>query len=112
MLNTIRQAQATSGVQKVHAVIGGFHIVPPLTEEYMREVVGELKKIDPDYVMPAHCSGEQFYDIARSALPNKVIHTESVQGSSSQPDHHECLFLAHCCPVPKRRHVRSWRKET
>lgn len=75
VLNTIRQAQATSGVQKVHAVIGGFHIVPPLTEEYMREVVGELKKIDPDYVMPAHCSGEQFYDIARSALPNKVIHT-------------------------------------
>jgi 7,8-dihydropterin-6-yl-methyl-4-(beta-D-ribofuranosyl)aminobenzene 5'-phosphate synthase len=74
VINTIRQAQAASGVQKVHAVIGGFHIVPPLTESYMREVSAELKQMNPDYIMPAHCSGEQFYDIARSVLPNKVIH--------------------------------------
>ena len=27
VINTIRQAQAASGIQKVHAIIGGFHIV-------------------------------------------------------------------------------------
>jgi 7,8-dihydropterin-6-yl-methyl-4-(beta-D-ribofuranosyl)aminobenzene 5'-phosphate synthase len=32
IINTIRQAQAASGVQKVHAVIGGFHLVPPLND--------------------------------------------------------------------------------
>jgi 7,8-dihydropterin-6-yl-methyl-4-(beta-D-ribofuranosyl)aminobenzene 5'-phosphate synthase len=75
VLNTIRQAQVASGIKKVHAVIGGFHLVPPLDENYMREVVAELKEIDPDYIMPAHCSGELFYDIARSQLPNKVVHS-------------------------------------
>ena len=86
VLNTIRQAQVASGVQKVHAVIGGFHIVPPLTEDYIREVVAELKQIDPDYIMPAHCSGEQFYDITRSALPNKVIHSAATaQGRRATP---------------------------
>jgi 7,8-dihydropterin-6-yl-methyl-4-(beta-D-ribofuranosyl)aminobenzene 5'-phosphate synthase len=74
VLNTIRQAQLVSGVQKVHAVIGGFHIVPPLTETYMRDVVDGLKAIDPDYIMPAHCTGERFYDIARAALPDRVVH--------------------------------------
>ena len=36
VINTVRQAQAASGVQKVHAVIGGFHIVPPLGETISR----------------------------------------------------------------------------
>ncbi|WP_336490651.1 MBL fold metallo-hydrolase [Methylobacterium nigriterrae] len=75
VLNTIKQAQAASGVQKIHAVIGGFHIVPPLTEVYIREVVNAFKQLDIDYIMPAHCSGEQFYDIAKTVLPNKVIHS-------------------------------------
>jgi 7,8-dihydropterin-6-yl-methyl-4-(beta-D-ribofuranosyl)aminobenzene 5'-phosphate synthase len=75
IINTIKQAQAASGVQKVHAVIGGFHLVPPLTDDYMRDIVVALKEIDPDFLIPAHCSGETFYDMARSAMPNKVIHS-------------------------------------
>jgi 7,8-dihydropterin-6-yl-methyl-4-(beta-D-ribofuranosyl)aminobenzene 5'-phosphate synthase len=75
VLNTIRQAQAAAGIQKIHAVIGGFHIVPPLTDNYMRDVVAELKAINPDYIMPAHCSGDQFYEIAKAAMPEKVIHS-------------------------------------
>jgi hypothetical protein len=35
VINTIRQAQAASCVSKVHAVIGGFHIVPPLGDDYI-----------------------------------------------------------------------------
>ena len=42
----------------------------------MRDVVSELKTIDPNYLIPAHCSGEQFYDIARSVLGDKVIHSK------------------------------------
>jgi 7,8-dihydropterin-6-yl-methyl-4-(beta-D-ribofuranosyl)aminobenzene 5'-phosphate synthase len=75
VINTIRQAQATSGVAKVHAVIGGFHLVPPLTDDYMRGVVATLKEIGPDYVIPGHCSGDNFYDIARQELGDRVIHS-------------------------------------
>jgi 7,8-dihydropterin-6-yl-methyl-4-(beta-D-ribofuranosyl)aminobenzene 5'-phosphate synthase len=75
VINTIRQAQAVSGVQNVHAVIGGFHIVPPLDDAYIRQVIATLKEINPDYLIPGHCSGDRFYDLARSELGDKVIHS-------------------------------------
>jgi 7,8-dihydropterin-6-yl-methyl-4-(beta-D-ribofuranosyl)aminobenzene 5'-phosphate synthase len=73
IINTVRQAQAASGVQKVHAVIGGFHLVPPLNDDYFRQVIAALKEINPDYLMPAHCVGEPFYDMVRREMPGKVF---------------------------------------
>jgi 7,8-dihydropterin-6-yl-methyl-4-(beta-D-ribofuranosyl)aminobenzene 5'-phosphate synthase len=75
IINAIRQAQAVSGIQKVHAVIGGFHIVPPLDDTYIRQVIATLQEINPDYLIPGHCSGDRFYDLARDAMPDKVIHS-------------------------------------
>ena len=75
IINTIRQAQAASGLQKVHAVIGGFHIVPPLDDNYTRQVIANLKEINPDYLIPGHCSGDRFFDLARNELGDKVIHS-------------------------------------
>jgi 7,8-dihydropterin-6-yl-methyl-4-(beta-D-ribofuranosyl)aminobenzene 5'-phosphate synthase len=73
IINTIKQAQTASGVEKVHAVIGGFHLVPPLTEDYFRQVIAAFKDINPDYLMPAHCVGEPFYDMVRREMPGKVF---------------------------------------
>ena len=73
VVNTVKQAQAVSGVQKVHAVVGGMHLVPPLTDDYIREAVANLKAINPDYIIPAHCTGETFYEIAKAEMPGKVI---------------------------------------
>jgi 7,8-dihydropterin-6-yl-methyl-4-(beta-D-ribofuranosyl)aminobenzene 5'-phosphate synthase len=75
VINTIRQAQAASGISKVHAVIGGFHIVPPLDDEYIRQIIATLQDIDPAYLVLGHCCGERFYDLARAAFPDKVIHS-------------------------------------
>ena len=73
VINTIRQAQVASGVEKVHAVIGGFHLVPPLDDDYFRRTITALKEINPDYLMPAHCTGEPFYDMVRQEMPGKVF---------------------------------------
>ncbi len=74
VVNSVRQAQEATGVQKLHAVIGGFHLVaPPLNEDYVRRTVLELKSMAPDYLVPAHCAGDLFYDIARLEMPGKVI---------------------------------------
>jgi len=72
VINTIRQAQLASGINKVHAVIGGFHLAP-YNEDYVRETVATLNAIDVDYVVPLHCSGEPFYEIAKSEMPNKLL---------------------------------------
>ncbi len=72
VINAIRQAQATSGVNKVHAVIGGFHLAP-YKEDYVRDTITALKDIDIDYVIPLHCTGESFNEIAKAEMPNKLL---------------------------------------
>ena len=75
VINTVKQAQQVSGIGKVHAVIGGFHIVPPLGDDYIRETIEAFRAINPDVIVPAHCTGDRFYDLARDALGDKVAHS-------------------------------------
>jgi 7,8-dihydropterin-6-yl-methyl-4-(beta-D-ribofuranosyl)aminobenzene 5'-phosphate synthase len=75
VINAVKQAQEASGVKKVHAVIGGFHIVPPLGDDYIRETIEAFREIDPDVLVPAHCTGDRFYDLARDAMGDKVVHS-------------------------------------
>lgn len=75
VINTVKQAQQVSGIGKVHAVIGGFHIVPPLGDDYIRETIEAFRAINPDVIVPAHCTGDRFYDLARDALGDKVVHS-------------------------------------
>jgi 7,8-dihydropterin-6-yl-methyl-4-(beta-D-ribofuranosyl)aminobenzene 5'-phosphate synthase len=72
VVNAIRQAQAASGVAKVHALIGGFHLAP-YQDDYVRRTVAALKAINIAYVIPLHCTGEPFYDIGRVEMPGKVL---------------------------------------
>lgn len=73
ILNSVRRAQAISGIEKVHAVVGGFHLVRPRTEDEARRTVAELAKIDPAYIIPMHCSGEAFIAEALRVIPGKVV---------------------------------------
>ena len=73
VLNSVRQAQAVSGISKVHAVVGGFHLVRPRTEDEARRTVAEFAQIDPTYIVPMHCTGEVFIAEALRRMPEKVI---------------------------------------
>jgi 7,8-dihydropterin-6-yl-methyl-4-(beta-D-ribofuranosyl)aminobenzene 5'-phosphate synthase len=73
VLNSVKRAQAISGVQKVHAVVGGFHLVKPRTEEEARRTVAEFVKIDPTYIVPMHCTGEVFIAEALRVIPDKIV---------------------------------------
>jgi 7,8-dihydropterin-6-yl-methyl-4-(beta-D-ribofuranosyl)aminobenzene 5'-phosphate synthase len=75
VINAVRQAQKASGIDKVHAVIGGFHIVPPLGDDYINKTVEEFRFIDPNYIIVGHCTGDRFYDLARAVLGDKVVHS-------------------------------------
>ena len=72
VVNAVRQAQAASGIEKVHALIGGFHLAP-YQDDYVQQTVAALKEINIDYVIPLHCTGEPFYDKARAEMPGKVL---------------------------------------
>jgi 7,8-dihydropterin-6-yl-methyl-4-(beta-D-ribofuranosyl)aminobenzene 5'-phosphate synthase len=72
VVNAIKQAQAASEVAKVHAVIGGFHLAP-YKEDYVRQTIAALKEMGVDYVIPLHCSGEMFYELARVEMPTRLL---------------------------------------
>jgi len=73
ILNTIRQAQSASGITRLHAVVGGFHLVAPQTVDQARDTAHQMAELAPDYVVPGHCSGEPFIAAAEAAMPGKVV---------------------------------------
>jgi 7,8-dihydropterin-6-yl-methyl-4-(beta-D-ribofuranosyl)aminobenzene 5'-phosphate synthase len=72
VINTIKQAQAASGIEKIHALVGGFHLAP-YQDAYVQQTVAALKEINIDYIIPLHCTGEPFYAEASAAMPGKVL---------------------------------------
>jgi 7,8-dihydropterin-6-yl-methyl-4-(beta-D-ribofuranosyl)aminobenzene 5'-phosphate synthase len=76
IVNSVRQAQEVSGIRKVHAVVGGFHL-GPAPADYLKQVVTEIKKLEPDVLVPMHCSGLNFTMEAQAQMPGSVISTST-----------------------------------
>lgn len=72
IINTLRRAQEVSGVERIYALVGGFHLAPA-PDDYLRQVMVELMKFDLEHVMPMHCSGQNFVDLAAKEMPEKLV---------------------------------------
>jgi 7,8-dihydropterin-6-yl-methyl-4-(beta-D-ribofuranosyl)aminobenzene 5'-phosphate synthase len=72
IINTLRRAQEVSGIEKIYAVVGGFHLAPA-PDDYLRQVMAELAKFDMQHVIPMHCSGQNFVDLAKQEMPEKLV---------------------------------------
>jgi 7,8-dihydropterin-6-yl-methyl-4-(beta-D-ribofuranosyl)aminobenzene 5'-phosphate synthase len=72
IVNTLKRAQEVSGVEKIYALVGGFHLAPA-PDDYLRQVMAELQKFDLEHVMPMHCSGQNFVDLAAKEMPEKLV---------------------------------------
>jgi 7,8-dihydropterin-6-yl-methyl-4-(beta-D-ribofuranosyl)aminobenzene 5'-phosphate synthase len=57
IINTILYAGKMTGVEKVHTVLGGFHLSGPIFEPIIEETIKELKKMAPEVLVPMHCTG-------------------------------------------------------
>jgi 7,8-dihydropterin-6-yl-methyl-4-(beta-D-ribofuranosyl)aminobenzene 5'-phosphate synthase len=74
IVNSVRQAMEVSGVAKVHAIMGGFHL-GPAPADYLTQVVSEIGQLKPDVLIPMHCSGLNFTQEAQRQMPGKVLTT-------------------------------------
>jgi 7,8-dihydropterin-6-yl-methyl-4-(beta-D-ribofuranosyl)aminobenzene 5'-phosphate synthase len=72
IINILRRAQEVTGVEKIYALVGGFHLAPA-PADYLAMVMAELKKFDLAHVMPMHCSGQNFIDLAKQEIPEKLV---------------------------------------
>jgi 7,8-dihydropterin-6-yl-methyl-4-(beta-D-ribofuranosyl)aminobenzene 5'-phosphate synthase len=72
-INTIRHAQELTGVQTVHAVIGGFHLGGLYFEQFIAPTVAALKDIGPAMIVPAHCTGWKAAHAIARELPDAFV---------------------------------------
>jgi len=80
IINIVRNAQALTGIAKVYAIIGGFHLTGGLFEAFIPATIAALQQINPRYVMPGHCTGwSATHQVARAMpeafIPNSVCTT-------------------------------------
>jgi 7,8-dihydropterin-6-yl-methyl-4-(beta-D-ribofuranosyl)aminobenzene 5'-phosphate synthase len=68
VINICRYAQRLTGVSKLHAVIGGFHLTGPLPSPVIDGTVTALEQLAPDVIVPAHCTGWH----ARRAIADRL----------------------------------------
>jgi len=73
LINTIRYAQEITGVRKIHAVMGGFHLSGKIFEPIIPQTIEELKRIQPTMIIPSHCSGWKAVHAIREALPEAFV---------------------------------------
>jgi len=73
IVNTVNYAREVTGIDKVHAVMGGFHLSGILFEGIIGRTVEEMKKINPDFIIPCHCTGRKAIMEFEKAMPDKFI---------------------------------------
>jgi 7,8-dihydropterin-6-yl-methyl-4-(beta-D-ribofuranosyl)aminobenzene 5'-phosphate synthase len=67
-----RHAVKVTGVPKVHAVIGGFHL-SGLAGERITQVVDTFRTLGVDYLIPQHCTGLEAVIQMGVHLPNELV---------------------------------------
>ena len=72
IINTIKHFQTLTGVNKIHAVLGGFHLSGQ-NEKIIGPTVEEMKALDPDYVVPMHCTGWKAINTFAAEMPGQFI---------------------------------------
>jgi 7,8-dihydropterin-6-yl-methyl-4-(beta-D-ribofuranosyl)aminobenzene 5'-phosphate synthase len=75
IINTLNFAKDLTGVDKIHAIIGGFHLPADggIYEEAMDPTIEEIQNADPEYIIPCHCTGWKATNKIIDLMPDKFI---------------------------------------
>ena len=74
IINTVKYAQKITGISKVYAILGGFHLSGKEFERRIMPTIEELKKINPELIIPSHCTGWRALFSLAQAFPNAFVH--------------------------------------
>ena len=73
IINTIRYARKITGVDKVFVVMGGFHLSGSFFSTIINPTIDALKEINPQYIIPMHCTGWEAIARVAEEMPNQVL---------------------------------------
>jgi 7,8-dihydropterin-6-yl-methyl-4-(beta-D-ribofuranosyl)aminobenzene 5'-phosphate synthase len=73
VVNILRYAQALTGVDHVHAFVGGMHLTGGLFEAIIPRTIQEVAAIGPDVLVPGHCTGWRAVHQLAARLPDAFL---------------------------------------
>ncbi|MEN3263146.1 MBL fold metallo-hydrolase [Pseudonocardia sp.] len=72
-VNIARHAMRLTGVDRLHALLGGFHLTGPGFEPIIEPTVAAFAEMAPDVLVPAHCTGWKAQHRLAAALPEAFV---------------------------------------
>jgi 7,8-dihydropterin-6-yl-methyl-4-(beta-D-ribofuranosyl)aminobenzene 5'-phosphate synthase len=73
VVNTLQCARELTGVDRIHAVIGGFHLTGPAFEPVILPTIQALKGFEPGIIVPQHCTGWKATHLIAQEFPSAFI---------------------------------------
>jgi 7,8-dihydropterin-6-yl-methyl-4-(beta-D-ribofuranosyl)aminobenzene 5'-phosphate synthase len=72
IINTVKHVCRTAGIDRVYAVLGGFHL-SGAGEALIAPTVQEMKKIGPEIIVPMHCTGWKAINAFAAEMPQQFV---------------------------------------
>lgn len=86
VLNTVEEATRITGMRRVHALVGGFHLCGASAGR-IQATIRDLRRFRLRYVIPSHCGGLAFEAALMEAFPRRcaldMVGTEYTLTSTS-----------------------------
>ena len=73
IVNTLLFARKITGVNQIHAVMGGFHLSGPTFERIIESTISELKEMEPKLLVPMHCTGWEAIQRFSEEFPSPFV---------------------------------------
>ncbi|MGD9279728.1 MAG: MBL fold metallo-hydrolase [Desulfobacterales bacterium] len=73
IINTVLYAKKLTGVEKVYAVLGGFHLSGAFFEKILAQTIDRLKALSPAVVVPMHCTGRKATELISREFPSSFV---------------------------------------
>jgi 7,8-dihydropterin-6-yl-methyl-4-(beta-D-ribofuranosyl)aminobenzene 5'-phosphate synthase len=73
IVNTSLYARQMTGITKVHAILGGFHLAGKECEPRISSTIEVLRKFRPKIVVPSHCTGWRGIYAIFQAMPRAFV---------------------------------------
>jgi 7,8-dihydropterin-6-yl-methyl-4-(beta-D-ribofuranosyl)aminobenzene 5'-phosphate synthase len=73
IINTVLYAKKLTGVEKVYAVFGGFHLSGDFYEKILAQTIDRLKALSPAVVVPMHCTGRKATELISREFPSSFV---------------------------------------
>lgn len=77
IVNSVNEAVRLTTMNKVHAIIGGFHLGGARNEPRIERTIKDLQAISPEMIVPCHCTGATARHSIANAFPKAYV-TSSV----------------------------------